>query len=173
MILSIISCYRYDETLFDNAVFPSGVDKQKCIDNILLKCAELELLYSEIDTLKIAIDIWSRKNIENWNKLFTALSAEYSPIENYNRIEEFGNHSTVNSNVQQNRAVFDSDELVETGKDTNIAKNESGGESHIHGNIGVTTNQQMIEEELKLRNRYNIYDIIADSFKKDFCLMVY
>ena len=41
------------------------------------------------------------------------------------------------------------------------------------GNIGVTTSQQMIEAEMKLREQYNIYEIIAAEFKAKFCLMVY
>lgn len=43
----------------------------------------------------------------------------------------------------------------------------------IHGNIGVTTSQQMLISELNLRSDYNIYDIIAEMFVKEFCIMVY
>lgn len=42
----------------------------------------------------------------------------------------------------------------------------------IHGNIGVTTNQQMIEAELNLR-KYDIYQTIADMFEKEFIVRVY
>lgn len=44
-------------------------------------------------------------------------------------------------------------------------------EQHTHGNIGVTTNQQMIEAELKLRE-FNIYTWIAEDFFKNFMLGV-
>ena len=41
-----------------------------------------------------------------------------------------------------------------------------------HGNIGVTTSQQMIEAERKVA-LYNIIDVIINSFKNRFCLQVY
>ena len=41
-----------------------------------------------------------------------------------------------------------------------------------HGNIGVTTSQQMIESERQV-SLYNIIDVIINSFKNRFCLLVY
>lgn len=41
-----------------------------------------------------------------------------------------------------------------------------------HGNIGVTTSQQMIEAERDV-SLYNIIDVIINSFKNRFCLQVY
>lgn len=43
---------------------------------------------------------------------------------------------------------------------------------HVHGNIGVTTTQQMIEQELAMRSR-SVYDIIADEFEDKFCITLY
>lgn len=40
------------------------------------------------------------------------------------------------------------------------------------GNIGVTTSQQMLREELEIA-KTNIYDWIIDMFKGRFCVMVY
>lgn len=45
--------------------------------------------------------------------------------------------------------------------------------NRIHGNIGVTTSQQMLEQELALAPKLNILSYIVDSFKKRFCLLVY
>lgn len=67
---------------------------------------------------------------------------------------------------------------TETGIDT---ENESvnGGRTgkhkrtgRSHGNIGVTTSQQMIQSERDLVV-FNLYDVIAESFIENFCLMVY
>ena len=41
-----------------------------------------------------------------------------------------------------------------------------------HGNIGVTTSQQMTQSERDLVV-FNLYDVIAESFIENFCLMVY
>ena len=45
--------------------------------------------------------------------------------------------------------------------------------SRIRGNIGVTTSQQMLEQELEIAPKLNIINYIVDSFKKRFCLLVY
>lgn len=45
--------------------------------------------------------------------------------------------------------------------------------SNIHGNIGVTTNQQMIEQELELLRHFNIYGYIAELFENDNMLLIY
>lgn len=42
-----------------------------------------------------------------------------------------------------------------------------------HGNIGVTTNQQMIQEELELLRHFDIYGFIAELFENDNMLMIY
>lgn len=46
-------------------------------------------------------------------------------------------------------------------------------ESHIHGNIGVTTSQQMLSSELDIAPKLNVFNYIIDSFKKRFCIMVW
>lgn len=45
-------------------------------------------------------------------------------------------------------------------------------EGRAHGNIGVTTTQQMIQSERETVV-FNLYDVIAESFVENFCLMVY
>lgn len=46
-------------------------------------------------------------------------------------------------------------------------------ESSISGNIGVTTTQQMIEQELELLRHFDIYGWIADQFENDNMLLIY
>ena len=50
---------------------------------------------------------------------------------------------------------------------------ETTRESRIHGNIGVTTSQQMLEQELEVAPKLNIMSTIIESFKNRFCLLVY
>lgn len=45
--------------------------------------------------------------------------------------------------------------------------------AHLYGNIGVTTSQQMLLEEIKLRKDLSIYDVAAELFYREFCLYVY
>lgn len=50
--------------------------------------------------------------------------------------------------------------------------NDGEHELHARGNIGVTTTQEMIEQERRI-DRFNIYDIIIEDFKMRFCILVY
>ena len=53
---------------------------------------------------------------------------------------------------------------------------DSTGNTHtsrIHGNIGVTTSQQMLEQEMEISPKLNVMNFIIDSFKNRFCLLVY
>ena len=63
-----------------------------------------------------------------------------------------------------------------TGGD-NRNKGYTGGDTrhtviHTHGNIGVTSNQQMVQAELDLRQT-DIYSIIVNEFIDKFCIGVY
>ena len=85
--LSIIGAYNYDSTLFDNLHLPEDVDRETVISNILDCCAELELLYPDLPYLKNAIGYWSAKEMPYWEKIREMETAEYNPIENYDRYD--------------------------------------------------------------------------------------
>ena len=44
---------------------------------------------------------------------------------------------------------------------------------HTHGNIGTQTNTKLIEEELELIQRFNVYEWIAERVEQDFFIQVY
>lgn len=50
--------------------------------------------------------------------------------------------------------------------------NEGEHELHAHGNIGVTTTQELIREQRNI-DLFNVYDIIIEDFKMRFCILVY
>ena len=57
----------------------------------------------------------------------------------------------------------------------NTEGNEDTEDVHtgrIHGNIGVTTSQQMLQSELDLA-RFNIIQEITNLFMVELCIMVY
>ena len=49
----------------------------------------------------------------------------------------------------------------------------AGHEGRIHGNIGVTTSQQMLESEMQLRLKWNLIEQITDLFLQEFVIPVY
>ena len=42
-----------------------------------------------------------------------------------------------------------------------------------YGNIGVTTSQEMLTQEMEIAKIINVIPIIIESFKNRFCIMVY
>lgn len=68
------------------------------------------------------------------------------------------------------------DDDVTYGKKTNTSDDldhDEHYEGRTHGNVGVTTNQQMMEQELALLAKFNIYSWIAKQFSADLMLQLY
>lgn len=198
--LSLLGLYQYDNTIFNELVLPDGMDKQLYINNLLMETAEMEVLFSNPATMRSVIGIWSSAHLDSWQKMWNTTKLEYNPIENYDRQEEWTDNNKTNSKVQSKdvgtgknhstdiskAAGFDSGNLVTSGQNDNDSTNESTqignseGNSNeelkhtgrVHGNIGVTTSQQMIEEERRVAD-WNMYEYLIDKFKQQFLLLVY
>lgn len=84
------------------------------------------------------------------------------------------NQVTGNSNSTSEGSSTVNRTLEDTGNRDVNGKNDvtRTHDSRVHGNIGVTTNQQMIASELELR-MYNIYKTIAMEFEDEFTVSVY
>lgn len=84
---------HHEKSLFDLFTLPEDIDRDTCIDNIMLECGELETLYSEPEFMRAAIGTWSKKHYRTFEKWAEALKIEYAPLENYDRIEDWWDHS--------------------------------------------------------------------------------
>lgn len=132
--LSILGLYRYDPTLFDNFQIPEALDKELLVDNLLAECAELEVLYPDLDFLKFIIGRWSAKCLPVWNKLYETTVLKYDPIENYNRIEEWEETGTGSA------TETGTDTTADTGKETGTGTGSSSGTSNSD-----TTNAEQVQ----------------------------
>ena len=220
MLLSIMGLYEYDNNIFQGLQVPEGLNREAVINEILLQCAELEIMYPNIDIMKLAITTWSIANQYTWQKLYDTMVVDYNPIWNVdanvtetlsgteNRdIERSGsgsNNRTVNLadnetvNITDTEAVkgFNSDTWAESHKnnkagtdniahtgtdniaisdsesvDDDLTRSETRTQRRT-GNIGVTTTQQMLEQERSIAE-FNMISYIAQSFKQRFCLLIY
>lgn len=96
-MLSILALYKYDPTIFDGLTLPDvselnpsaeliepiePLDKNLLIGNILSELAELSLVYTDPDTLRPMIEIWSRLSHRVWLQLWETLLYKYNPIWN-------------------------------------------------------------------------------------------
>lgn len=245
-----------NDDLFEFLSVPEGIDRGLLINNILLRGGEFEVLYADPNFLKNMIGVWSNKwqhTMERWIK---ALSIDYNPLENYDRVEEWEdkgsklssqlsensqtgskNNSSVTTGIDtqkrsenavaqdisnstgegsttNTRSAYDASDYQphdkaetsssgdntsngvtaansntsnnSTSSNTNIESDNTSGNvksnsfdksngihtGRMHGNIGVTTSQQMLEAELDI-SKWNIYEEITDLFLSEFCIYVY
>ena len=132
--------------------------------------------------------------IENYDRMedWSDTDDETSSSARDNTIKSTSTNEIVNSvNVTDQNTAFNAgladhakqitdEDTTENNSITNTEKeniNDGRNGKHTrtgraHGNIGVTTSQQMIQSERDLVV-FNLYDVIAESFIEHFCLMVY
>lgn len=208
--VSYLGLYNYDSTIFDDFALPNSVASRKAefVDEILSELGQLEALYPNAEVFKRILKAWSNTRLTEWQRVETALTAEYNPIHNFDRNEDYSDTNTeketgksnstsstesnangTNENTESETA-FNTESFknrtknagTDTASSTASATNESNNTvtretevqhtAHLYGNIGVTTSQQMINEELAMR-RGDLESYIIDDFKHRFCVMVY
>ena len=85
-------------------------------------------------------------------------------------------NSTRTDNLTESNSNTRTDNLTESNSNTSTdnlsEKTNSNRIGRAHGNIGVTTSQQMLQSELDIA-KWNIYEQITDLFLSEFCIMVY
>ena len=172
MLLSIQGLYEYDNNIFQGLQVPEGLNREAVINEILLQCAELEIVYPSIDIMKLAITTWSIANQYTWQKLYDTMVVEYNPIWNVDATVIIDRDTSGQGNATDAVKGFNSDTWAESDKtDTDSWAVEDVTETRT-GNIGVTTTQQMLEQERKIAD-FNMISYIAQSFKQRFCLLIY
>lgn len=190
--ITIRGMYNFDDTLFDNLTFPGGIDRDLAISRILNKSEEFCVTYSDFDYLKDRIGVWGKIWERTFEKWVAALSVEYDPLFNYDRHEDIDDaaksHSSTetsastNSNSENKVSAYDAEgysnkEQVISGAGTSQegvgdADSETHRHAHLYGNIGVTTSQQMLRDELDIAT-WNLYEHISDLFIEEFCVLIY
>lgn len=166
--VTLQTMYNFCPDLFDHLVIPSGLDKDTLVQNLVIESGEHGVLYVDGEFMKKAIGFWSVKELPKWEKLYATELLKYDPIDNYNRYEE--SERDVTGAAQNAETSFDSYSLHTTSGSDSTGKEKFS--SHIHGNIGVTTSQQMIEAERKV-SEFSTYDFIIRSFANKFLLEIY
>lgn len=189
-----------DKELFNGAVMPEGIDRQELVNLIMIECGDLYPYYQQPSYLQMQINNFFKRKKFNFDKMIAALNAEYDPLENYDKKEDWSDrfnehvegaahdetHNDSTGSSTSKISAMDSEELVtDTGGDshnegnsnattTNEAdrNNDTTHTGRVHGNIGVTTSMQLIKEELELR-KYDIMEQIVRAFEKDVIIQIY
>lgn len=124
----------------------------------------------------------------SWNKIYDAINTNYSPLENYDMEQTETPNVTKTKNVKSKLTTendvygFNSGNAVPSSKQTasgnKLDNEETDTETGTrgltrHGNIGVTTSQQMLQSEIDLRSNYHFIEQIFNDVDSILCLLVY
>lgn len=198
--ITLFGMYKWmqlnDDDLFSGLTVPTGINKQTLINTILTNGGEFETLYADANFMKDMIGLWSDKWQRTMQKWYEALSIDYNPLENYDRMEEWSDNKLEHAvasdasnqsgsgNVTNQKSAYDGtgyqnhDKADSTSSGTNnattntVAQGSSTHGGRTHGNIGVTTSQQMLQAQLDVV-RFNLYNEIADVFLMELCIYTY
>ena len=178
------------DSLKSKWTFGEGSEIEFSADTLLAalinRGASFCVLYPDPDYFQLMNGAWWDRWKGAFEKWFTALSLEYNPIENYDRIEnwtdsgESGSEISSSGTTEGQVSAFDSSTYSPHDKEINSSGSEASAsntdehEGRIHGNIGVTTSQQMLESEMVLQQKWgNLYNHIADVFISEMLIAVY
>ena len=140
-------------------------------------------LYNDNDVTYLSrlANILYNKFGANWNKIYdTYFNADYEPIENYNMIEDENQNTDVETTLKNKNNVYGFNTSSDTGISNNYQDNTTNVKGKFddnhrqltrHGNIGVTTSQQMLQSELDLR-QFDFYQMMMNDIDTLLCLMV-
>lgn len=199
-IINLSDLLRIDDTLFDGITLPTNIDRDILENAILRRCMSLTPIYTHTETFKAFTQIFFQTHYTIIEKLMDTVLLTYNPIENYNRLEEIEREETLTAGIgTQNTRIgndgeetiddvsaFDSDNYspstkrnitstnnqtdttTRNGKDTTAEKITT----RTSGNIGVTTTQQMIEQERNVA-MFNCYDTIARMYEVEMFIGIY
>lgn len=179
--MSLYGLYTYDETVLDTIYVPAFINKDILIQNILLECAEMTILYTDPKFLKMAIGYWSRARAHVWERMAVVLYEDYDPFVNIKRDEvrtitqQRDLHTNATSQNYGN--AWNSGPNVERDS-TEGNGNESGTVTttenfHVEGDSAITDAQDVAKKEVELRDEYDLYKYIVNDFKNRFCLHIY
>ena len=186
--------------LFDGISLPEGIDRDTLVNQILFEGCTLYPIYQDPVLLKSMINHYFLMRYQIHYELSETLAYDYEPLENYDRTEdrthnasgteginrERNTDSTSSGTTEQQVSAFNEDTYQPQSKSISSAtqgtdegetidrEHADEGTEHvrIHGNIGVTTSQQMLESQRNVV-QFSLYDFIAKHFIKKFMIGLY
>ena len=212
-LVNVLELSDFDMTVNAIPIY-SGADFYQLVrarySHMLFETPETDIQFAKED-LKNVYAMWKRLNGEDFLRIYNAMRSEYSPLENYDRLEEgstetarhkgsrtsqnvdITNTPTVTTKTTEKVNASDggvvesmetetantSGNTVTSGNaDTNYMETRDISDTvydkdvetyrgrRTHGNIGVTTTQALINEEINLRLLGFIETIISQFVEK-------
>lgn len=128
-----------NDDLFKNLTLPEGISKQILTDNILLTGGEFEVLYSNPTAMQNMIGIWSRREQATFERWIAALSIDYNPLENYDRMEHWTDNFDGLEHTANSGTSSDLEHTVNSGTNNVLEHSQGSGSSTSNGGSNTTT----------------------------------
>lgn len=180
-LLSIRALYRFNPDLFAYMYVPDGISKNVLANRIVTEYAELEVLYPDPDVMQDVITQWSFSQAKRWQRMALVLEEEYDPFINIKRdeVRTITTDRDLQSTTEGQNGVsaWNSDDF-----EPRTSQNASGTDTgrvtttehfHVEGDSAITDAQDVLRKEMEVRQKYNLYDVIMQDFKKRFLLQIY
>lgn len=175
----------------------------KTVSRLFLTLKKLEDDGTITDALTEIAKMVETRFAFTWNKIRVAWETNYAPLENYDMEQTETPDITKTRNVASNVSTTTTDDITDNGiygfnssgssanpqtkstrngtvtvsgdADDNIETETETGTRGLtrHGNIGVTTSQQMLQSEIDLRTKFNFMNQIMNDMDSILCLLVY
>lgn len=166
--MTMLGMSNYVPDLFDDLTFPTGIDKETAVDEILLKCGEFEVLYSNPAFLKTAITHWGKKHYRTFKEWVKALAIEFDPLYNYDRFEEYTDDKTGSSKASSSSSTTTTSS-GSTGSQRDVSaydsatyeprEKETGSSSGSGSGTGTASNEA--SETEKVTHKAHLYGNIG------------
>lgn len=136
----------------------------------------VEKLYDFDDTTylsKIA-DIFILRFADNLKRIYDALNINYQPLNNYDMTEDENVGSEIKTDLNNNYFGFngtsdDGEKVNKNSSTTSGDYNKNHRKLVRYGNIGVTSSQDLLNDEINTR-RYNFYRYVYKCIDSIMCL---
>lgn len=193
---------EWDPALLDSFSLPTQTTRQTVKDALVFLGTDRCCIYADPAAMKKALEAYSAMKLPSWQRIADAMALTYDPIENYDRREE-GSYADTHSGTithtgtekltgtetnETSVSAYDTSGYSPRAKEVNTpnttrtpnltdtdttAVTRTFTNYRIHGNIGVTTSQQMLESEVQLALRVNVAEIIVRDLLQEFTFGVY
>ena len=190
-----------NEDLFELLNLPEGMSKETFTDTLFLDYGERGVLYTNPDLFKRMIGAWSSKWSIELSRIAKTLTEDYEPLWNIDRYEDVKDstedtateeisgrsNATTGTTAENTTSAYNSSQYEPDNKtQINGTTSETTGQDksndysrdfvhdgHYYGNGGVTSSQSLVIEEIKLREKYNLYHEACKLFADDLLLYIY
>lgn len=195
-MVTLLDLLQYRPTMFDDISLPEDIVRDTLVNEILFEGAQLFPIHQDPVLLQRMIEHYFTKRYQIHEELAKTLAYDYEPLENYDRQETRSRWETGKEDIDrditigttgatENKVSAFNETTLQTqsrtdstsshGTEETVGKTTSGNSGdtiRVHGNIGVTTSQQMLEAQREVV-KFSLYEYIASHFIRNFMIGLY